>query len=363
VITIRKKTKRRSVLTQLKFNIDKKKKSNEIKPELNLEKQKGIQSLSNIEDIKDYYEYADMCLSMIPKLTAPNESQLEEIKKQLNFPEEFKYQKVAIFDLDETLIHVDYINIYSCDKIVTIMHPKEGPTKIGVNIRPKIIESLKKIKENYVIIVFTASHSLYADPIIDLIDPNKSLISHRLYRSSCMKVKSDTNDDIYVKDLRIFKGFNLENLLIIDNSILSFAFHLDNGIPILPFKDNKNDNEFPILVNYLNYLATVDDVRVENRKYLKLDYFLKKKKLNSNSSNSSSYYSEEIYTSNSDSNSRLNNQSNNNNIICLENSILSSNSNINNNDLSKISEKSDAYKIKRIFEENMNKFHTVFKRK
>jgi len=87
-----------------------------------------------------------------------------------------KNKKIAIFDLDETLIHADYINIYSCDTIVTIMHPKEGPTKIGVNIRPKIIECLNEIKKNFVLIIFTASHNLYADPIIDHIDPKKNFI-------------------------------------------------------------------------------------------------------------------------------------------------------------------------------------------
>ena len=46
-------------------------------------------------------------------------------------------------------------------------------------------------------------------------------------------------------------------MVIIDNSNLSFAFHLDNGIPILPFYDNKKDNELVTLVNYLNYIAGV----------------------------------------------------------------------------------------------------------
>jgi len=201
--------------------------------------------------------------------------------------------------------------------------------------------------------------------------PKKTLFAHRLYRNSCIKTKSDTSEDVYVKDLRIFKGFDLSKIVIIDNSILSFSFQLENGIPILPFKDNKNDNEFPILVNYLNHLASVDDVRLENKKYLKLNHFLNQQKIvvnsvnSTNSMNSSNCSYSEEYTSNSDSISRFtitNNQNNNNNTqIVMESSIISTNSN-NNNDLSKISEKSDVNKIRKNFEENIIKFYKVFKK-
>jgi hypothetical protein len=63
-------------------------------------------------------------------------------------------------------------------------------------------------------------------------------------------------------------------MIIIDNSVLSFAFQLDNGIPILPFYDNKEDNELKFLMNYLNNIASVNDLRSENKKCIKMDYFL-----------------------------------------------------------------------------------------
>lgn len=83
--------------------------------------------------------------------------------------------------------------------------------------------------------IFTAAEQEYADLIIDLIDPNKEFFQHRLYRQHCFKC-----DDAYVKDLRIIKDRDLEDLVIVDNSIISFAFQLDNGIPICAFySDNK----------------------------------------------------------------------------------------------------------------------------
>jgi len=84
------------------------------------------------------------------------------------------------------------------------------------------------------------------------------------------------DEKIYVKDLRIFKGVDLKNIVIVDNSVLSFAFHLENGIPILPFYDNKSDNEMNVLVNYLKTIAKKEDLRTENKKYIKLDIFNKR---------------------------------------------------------------------------------------
>lgn len=67
--------------------------------------------------------------------------------------------------------------------------------------------------------VFTAAEQTYADLIIDKIDPEKKYFSHRLYRQHCFKI-----DDVYVKDLRIITDRTTEDTIIVDNSILSFAF-------------------------------------------------------------------------------------------------------------------------------------------
>ena len=46
----------------------------------------------------------------------------------------------------------------------------------------------------------------------------------------------------------------MENILIIDNNIYSFAFNLENGIPILNFMGDKNDNELIKVMKYLFYI-------------------------------------------------------------------------------------------------------------
>ncbi len=144
---------------------------------------------------------------------------------------------------------------------------------MGLNIRPFWRESLKEISKNYVIIVYTASHQSYADSVLDFLDPDKILIRHRLYRQHCVRIKLE-NDFIYVKDMRIFRNVPLSRSIIIDNSALSFAFQLMNGIPILPFYNNNEDNELTFLTHYLNHICKGEDLREENRRNLKMDYFL-----------------------------------------------------------------------------------------
>ena len=59
----------------------------------------------------------------------------------------------------------------------------------------------------------------------------------------------------------------MKDMAIIDNSALSFAFNVNNGIPILPFFDNTNDEEITHLSFYLTclYESKVVDVRVHNK--------------------------------------------------------------------------------------------------
>lgn len=59
-------------------------------------------------------------------------------------------------------------------------------------------------------------------------------------------------------------------MIIIDNSVLSFAFHLENGIPVLPYYNNKNDNELLYLKDYLLELYHSDNFIETNNKVFNL---------------------------------------------------------------------------------------------
>ena len=88
------------------------------------------------------------------------------------------------------------------------------------------------------IVVFTASENYYADPVLDYIDPKRTLISARLYRHHCSSTKHG-----YLKDLRIIKNRTLSDILLVDNNIFGMALQLENGIPIVAYVGDDEDAE------------------------------------------------------------------------------------------------------------------------
>ena len=170
-------------------------------------------------------------------------------------------KKTIIFDMDETLIHcVDDIVTEAPDVVLNVTFPSGEVVEAGVNIRPYAIECLKEVNKVFQVVVFTASHKFYADVVLDHLDPDGELIQYRLYRDSCVQ----TADGVYIKDLRILKNRQLKDVVIVDNAVYSFGFQLDNGIPIIPFYNDSQDEELLHLINYIKCLAQFEDIREQN---------------------------------------------------------------------------------------------------
>lgn len=123
------------------------------------------------------------------------------------------------------------------------------------------------VNKYYEVIVFTASTKWYADSILDYIDPTRTLIQHRVYRDNCVQ----RQNNVFIKDLRVFKNRELKDLVIVDNAVFSFGAQLANGIPIAPFKNDKDDREFIHLMNYLEVMKNYDDLRIPNREAFKME--------------------------------------------------------------------------------------------
>lgn len=92
-------------------------------------------------------------------------------------------KKVLIFDMDETLIHcVDDIETQNPDVILEIDFPGEETVCAGINLRPYLMQCLQEANKMFQVIVFTASHQIYADAILDYVDPEHELFQYRMYR-------------------------------------------------------------------------------------------------------------------------------------------------------------------------------------
>lgn len=160
-------------------------------------------------------------------------------------PNDPSIQKVVVFDLDETLVHcLEDFEPDGVDHVITIEFPDGEVVDAGLNIRPYAYETLKAANENFQVVVFTASHQSYADAVLDFLDPNHELIQKRLYRDHCV----ETQEGIFIKDLRVITNRDLKDVLLVDNAAYSFGYQVDNGIPIIPFYNDKNDRELMHLI-------------------------------------------------------------------------------------------------------------------
>ena len=230
----------------------------------------------------DYCEYTLDCMNLILN---KNKSQRQQNKKiNFNFPKSQKNKikkKIALFDLDETLVHCTG-DINSTDESyqnsIVITLPGNKEVTVGINIRPFWKKTLNLIKRHYYIVVFTASHQAYADAVLDFMDPNKKYFKYRLYRNNCSLVDVD-GAKFYVKDLDIFdEYYDLKDIVIVDNSVLSFIYHLENGIPIVPYYNEDKDGSLYVVGLYLMHIYKENDLREANKKYINLDSFLNEAK-------------------------------------------------------------------------------------
>lgn len=107
---------------------------------------------------------------------------------------------------------------------------------------------------HFELIVFTASLSKYAEPLMLQLDPHQ-LCSEKLFREHCTFY-----NNIHVKDLTRL-GRNMKDVIIVDNSPAAYLFQPENAIPILSWYDDPHDTELLRLTHILERLAYEDDVR------------------------------------------------------------------------------------------------------
>ena len=245
----------------------------------------------------DYCEYTLECMDLI--LNKDIAQRQIKSKVNFNFPKSKgkKQKKIALFDLDETLVHcTGDINLKAepYQHCINVVLPGNIETKVGINIRPFWKKTLNLIKKYYHIVVFTASHQAYADAVLDFMDPTKKYFNYRLYRNNCSLVDIN-NVKFYVKDLDIFNEFyDLKDIIIIDNSVLSFIYHLENGIPIVPYYNEDKDGSLYVVGLYLIHIYKEYDLREANKKYINLNSFLneaKEKKIKESPINEESFNS------------------------------------------------------------------------
>ena len=232
---------------------------------------------NNNGNYDNYVKNALKLISLIPFRKLFINDKIKEISKKINLNnwknENKENKKLLILDLDETLIHSDLDFLLkdknrNYDKILYFDSDEEKNIPLPLVIRPGLYEFLDYASENFDLVVFTASDQDYADTIINYIEKDKKYFKMRLYRDNCIFI----DPGLYIKDLRIFNSWKkMEDIIIIDNSLFSFANQLNNGILITSFFDDKEDTFLNNVKDYLEYIKNEKDIREINKESFRFE--------------------------------------------------------------------------------------------
>ena len=163
-------------------------------------------------------------------------------------------KKTLVLDLDETLVHSQFGPFEIPSDVVINIEIENELHDIHVLVRPGVNEFLENISKKFEVVIFTASISKYAGPLLDILDKNK-ICSYRLFREHCTLINTS-----FVKDLKKL-GRDLKDVIIVDNSPMAYLLNSDNGLPILTWFDNRKDRELYKICPILDFLSSVPDVR------------------------------------------------------------------------------------------------------
>ncbi|KAL0335971.1 UNVERIFIED_CONTAM: CTD small phosphatase-like protein 2 [Sesamum radiatum] len=134
-----------------------------------------------------------------------------------------------------------------------VLLPKQTRSCPSTTLVLDLDDFLERVSRLFEIIIFTASQSIYAEQLLNVLDPRRKIFRHRVYRDSCVFV-----DGNYLKDLSVL-GRDLAHVIIIDNSPQAFGFQVDNGIPIESWFEDRSDTELLLLLPFLESLVGVQD--------------------------------------------------------------------------------------------------------
>lgn len=195
----------------------------------------------------------------------------------LRNPDKKKRKKVLVLDLDETLIHSlpraaprSIGPSGSCHGIEIKVN--DVATLYNVYKRPYCDFFLKEISKWFELQIFTASVREYADPIIDWLEADiidyklpafqlgqNKIFTKRYYRADCTYRQGVG----YIKDLSKYfpKDDDLKNVIILDNSPVSYALHEHNAVMIEGWINDQKDRDLINLLPLLYSLSFCIDVR------------------------------------------------------------------------------------------------------
>lgn len=205
-------------------------------------------------------------------LLPPNNAETKT--RQINYESDLK----VILDMDECLLHSIFLSSSSQHHLAHQVLPRTATTNtshsvdtlrvvlpdnfdevVQVQLRPGVLDFLDKVTQRFETHIFTAAVDVYAQPVLDQLDPHGRLAG-RWYRESCTL---DPEHGAYVKALgRILRDEDcLSRVVLVDNNPLSFLANPENGILVSSFYNDPTDTTLKAVWELLEELDGAPDVR------------------------------------------------------------------------------------------------------
>lgn len=193
---------------------------------------------------------------------------------------------LLILDIDETLIHASSKEL--------IRKPDFEVFGYSIYKRPMLSEFIDKIKNHFLIAVWSSASDDYVEEIVKQIFDKSVKLEFVWGRSKCTYRRniqvdeygyfnSDPNSHYhYIKPLKKLKrkGFELNRMLIVDDSPHKCQDNYGNAVYPKEFLGDKNDDELILLAEYLLKLKDESNIRkLEKRNWRnKIEAEIKKRK-------------------------------------------------------------------------------------
>lgn len=172
-------------------------------------------------------------------------------------------KKLLVLDIDETLLH-------ATESELSIAHDfKSG--QYYVYKRPYVDQFLAYCEAEFKVAIWTSSSAFYADSIVRNLFGDNYPLEFIFSRERCVtKFDYELFQYDYIKDLRKVKkkGFNLEEVIMLDDTPSKLRRNYGNLVRIREFTGDPLDKELELLVPYLSWLKEKVDIRkIEKRNW------------------------------------------------------------------------------------------------
>lgn len=187
-------------------------------------------------------------------------------------PTSYDSDLIVLLDLELTLIKACAI---SAEELLSVAAASDPPFSI-INIpgeqrgksyayqiykRPHLDEFLRTVRAKFETHIFAAARQPYADEIIDLLDPDKTIFTHCWYRDSCSchqiintsccccrEIQTVRTKDLEVAIVsKLEYVTNLERIVLVHDNKINLKNNPRNGIIVSEFNDtatgNRNSND------------------------------------------------------------------------------------------------------------------------